>query len=98
MEIGKISGQVVSTVRAAEMPHNALLLVDILDKAGQATGQTDIALDVIGAGEGEIVVLVRGSSARKVVGENAPVDLAVVGIVDQLSSRGKTLFSKTGKE
>ncbi len=98
MEIGKISGQVVSTIRAKEMPHNALLLVDILDKNGQPTGQTDVAIDVIGAGEGEIVVLARGSSARKVVNDMAPVDLAIVGIVDQLSSRGQTLFSKTGKE
>lgn len=98
MEIGKISGQVVSTIRAREMPHNALLLVDILDKNGQSTGKTDVAIDVIGAGEDELVVLVRGSSARNVVGQHAPVDLAVVGIVDQLSSRGQTLFSKTHAE
>ncbi len=94
MEIGKIAGQVVSTIRAKEMPHNALLLVDILDKEGKATGRTEVAIDVIGAGEGELVVLVRGSSARNVCGQNSPVDLAVVGIVDQLTSRGQTLFSK----
>ncbi len=94
MEIGKIAGQVVSTVRAKEMPHNALLLVDILTKEGASTGKTEVAIDVIGAGEGELVVLVRGSSARNVCGQNSPVDLAVVGIVDQLTSRGKTLFSK----
>ncbi len=94
MEIGKISGQVVSTVRAKEMPHNALLLVDIINKDGTNTGKTEVAIDVIGAGEGELVVLVRGSSARNVCGSNSPVDLAVVGIVDQLTSRGQTLFSK----
>ncbi len=94
MEIGKIAGQVVSTVRAREMPHNALLLVDIIDKDGKATGRTEVAVDVIGAGEEELVVLVRGSSARNVCGQHAPVDLAVVGIVDQLTSRGQTLFSK----
>ncbi len=94
MEIGKIAGQVVSTVRAKEMPHNALLLVDILDKEGNETGITQVAIDVIGAGEGELVVLVRGSSARNVCGPNSPVDLAVVGIVDQLTSRGQTLFFK----
>ncbi len=94
MEIGKIAGQVVSTVRAREMPHNALLLVDIVDKDGAPTGRTEVAVDVIGAGEGELVVLVRGSSARNVCTQHSPVDLAVVGIVDQLTSRGQTLFSK----
>lgn len=95
MEIGKVSGQVVSTVRAKDLPYNALLLVDLLDKQGEPTGNMDVAVDVIGAGEGEWVILARGSAARKVCGEHSPVDLAVVGIVDQVSSRGKTLYSKT---
>lgn len=94
MEIGKVSGQVVSTVRAKDLPYNALLLVDLLDKQGVPTGKVDVAIDVIGAGEGEWVILARGSSARKVCGEDSPIDLAVVGIVDQVSSLGKTLYSK----
>ena len=98
MEIGRISGQVVSTVRAKELPYNALLMVDLLDKQGEPTGKMEVAIDVIGAGEGELVILVRGSSARNICGQNSPVDLAVVGIVDQLSSRGKTTYSKTAKD
>lgn len=94
MEIGKVCGQVVSTVRARDLPYNALLLVDLLDRQGQPVGRTDVALDTIGAGEGEWVVLTRGSSARKICGEDSPVDLAVVGIVDQVSSGGKTVYAK----
>lgn len=98
MEIGRIAGQVVSTVRAKDLPYNALLMVDLLDRQGEPTGKMEVALDVIGAGEGEWVILVRGSSARNICGQDSPVDLAVVGIVDQVSSRGQTLYSKTAKE
>lgn len=96
MELGKVAGQVVATVRATGLPHNSLLLVEILDAAGEPTGETHVALDTIGAGEGEWVILVRGSSARKAVTGDPPLDLAVVGIVDQVSSKEKTLYKKGG--
>lgn len=95
MELGKVAGQVVATVRAKGLPHNSLLLVDLLDSEGNPTGRRDVALDTIGAGEGEWVILVRGSAASRVCSEETPLDLAVVGIVDQVSSRSKTLYSKT---
>lgn len=98
MEIGRIAGQVVSTVRAKDLPYNALLMVDILNREGEPTGKMEVAIDVIGAGEGEWVILVRGSSARNICGQGSPVDLAVVGIVDQVSGKGKTLYSKTVKD
>ena len=94
MELGKVAGQVVATVRASNLPHNSMLLVDILDSEGNPTGTRHVALDTIGAGEGEWVVLVRGSSARTVCGPDAALDLAIVGIVDQVSCRDKTLYTK----
>lgn len=94
MELGKVAGQVVATVRAQGLPHNSLLLVELLDSAGKPTGESCVALDPIGAGEGEWVILVRGSSARRVAHEESPLDLAVVGIVDQVSCRDKTLYKK----
>ena len=96
MELGKVAGQVVATVRAQGLPHNSLLLVELLDASGKSTGESHVALDPIGAGEGEWVILVRGSSARKVVNDDSPLDLAIVGIVDQVSSREKTLYTKNG--
>lgn len=96
MELGRVVGQVVATVRSEGLPHNSLLLVEILGSDGSPTGESHVALDPVGAGEGEWVILVRGSSARKVAHDDAPLDLAVVGIVDQVSSKGKTLYSKNG--
>jgi ethanolamine utilization protein EutN len=95
MEIGRVAGQVVATVRARSLPLNSLLLVDLLDARGEPTGESHVALDPIGAGEGEWVLLVRGSSARKAADNDSPLDLAVVGIVDQVSSRGKILYRKS---
>ncbi len=94
MELGKVAGQVVATVRASTLPHNSLLLVDLLDSEGKPTGERHVALDPIGAGEGEWVILVRGSSARKVCTPDSALDLAIVGIVDQVSCRAKTLYKK----
>jgi len=94
MELAKVAGQVVSTVRIKGLPHNSLLVVDLLDNEGSPTGRRDVALDPIGAGEGEWVLLVRGSSAARVCSPDTPLDLAVVGIVDQVTSGGKTIYAK----
>jgi ethanolamine utilization protein EutN len=94
MELAKVVGQVVSTVRVKDLPHNSLLVVDLLDSQGNPTGRRDVALDTVGAGEGEWVLLVRGSAAARVCSPDTPLDLAVVGIVDQVSSGGKTVYAK----
>lgn len=96
MELGKVTGQVVATVRDKGLPHNSLLLVELIDASGNTTEKPHVALDTIGAGEGEWVILVRGSAASRVCNQDTPLDLAVVGIVDQVSSRAKTLYSKNG--
>jgi microcompartment protein CcmK/EutM len=94
MELGKVVGQVVSTVRHPGLPNLTLLLVDIVDASGKVTRGSKVAADSIGAGEGEMVLLVRGSSARMVAGAKTPLDLSIVGIVDQVTARKKTLYTK----
>ena len=94
MELGIVVGQVVSTVRDPGMPNLTLLLVDIVDKDGKVTFGSQVAADTIGAGEGEMVLLVRGSSARMILESQTPLDLSIVGIVDQVTSKKKTLYTK----
>jgi microcompartment protein CcmK/EutM len=53
-----------------------------------------VAADTIGAGEGEMVLLVRGSSARMVLEGKAPLDLSVIGIVDQIYSGKEAVYAK----
>jgi ethanolamine utilization protein EutN len=94
MELGKVVGQVVSTVRDIGLPNLTLLLVDIVDPKGKVLFPAQIAADTMGAGEGEMVLLVRGSSARMIMEGKAPLDLSVIGIVDQVTSGKATLYKK----
>ena len=52
MELAKVIGQVVSTVRCPGLPYNSLLLVDLLNEKGESIGRSQVAADPIGAGEG----------------------------------------------
>lgn len=94
MEMGKVVGQVVCTVRDPGLPNLTLLLVDLVDGRGEVLCRGQVAADPIGAGEGELVLLVRGSSARLVADYKAPLDLSVVGIVDQVTSGRDALYAK----
>ena len=82
MELAKVIGQVVSTVRCPGLPYNSLLLVDLLNEKGESIGRSQVAADPIGAGEGEWVIVSRGSSARFAIDKDAPLDLVIVGIVE----------------
>jgi microcompartment protein CcmK/EutM len=94
MELGKVVGQVVSTVKDPGLPNLTFLMVDIVDAKGKVVYAGQVAADILGAGEGEMVLLVRGSSARMILEGKTPLDLSVVGIVDQVTSGKKTLYSK----
>ena len=94
MELGKVVGQVVSTVRDPGLPNLTLLLVDIVDADGNVTFGSQVAADTIGAGEGELVLLVRGSSARMIMESKTPLDLSIVGIVDQVTANKASLYTK----
>ena len=94
MELGKVVGQVVCTVRDPGLPNLKFLLIDLVAPDGALVCAGQVAADVLGAGEGELVLLVRGSSARVALEAKAPIDLCVVGIVDQVTSKEKTYYTK----
>jgi microcompartment protein CcmK/EutM len=94
MEIGKIVGQVVSTARHSKLPQMTFLLVDIVDLEDNVIAAHQVAVDNIGAGLGELVMLTRGSSARMVHNNDSPIDLCVVGIIDQITSGRESLYTK----
>ncbi len=96
MELAKVVGQVVSTVRCPGLPANSLLLVEYFGPEGEGNGYREVALDPIGAGEGEWVIVTRGSSARFAIDAGTPLDLVIVGIVDHVNAGGKALYRKNG--
>jgi len=84
MILARITGSVVSTIHHPIVDGRKLLLAERLDKTGNPTGGYLIALDAIGAGQGEtVLILDEGNGARQILEDDqAPVRSMVVGIVD----------------
>ncbi len=86
MIVGKVIGSVVSTRKNDALIGNKFMIVEPLDSMLYAKSRI-VATDNIGAGIGEVVLVAMGSAARIGTGnEDAPVDAAIVGIVDDGSS------------
>jgi microcompartment protein CcmK/EutM len=87
MKLARVVGTVVATVQAPVFAGRRLLLCDFLDPAGRPRGGYVIAVDAVGAGAGEtVLVLDEGNSARQVLmAPDAPVRAVVVGIVDAVT-------------
>jgi ethanolamine utilization protein EutN len=77
-------GTVVSTICSPIFEDRTLLLCDLVEPSGEAAGGYLIAVDTVGAGAGELVLILdEGTSARQIVGAAyGPLRTVVVGIVD----------------
>ena len=100
MFLAKVEGTLVATKTDPSMNGRKLLLlrpqlVDEKDPTKFRPGQnTIVAVDVVGCGEGEMVLFSQGSSARLAGGmKDTPVDAVVIGIVDSVDVFGKQIFS-----
>ena len=96
MIFARVVGTVVSTNKEPKLVGKKLLLVQPVEPAGTPKGSPLVAVDAVGAGEGEFVLLVQGSSARQTAAtEGNPVDCVVVAIVDTVELNGKAVFEKS---
>ena len=86
MILGRMTGSVVSTIHHPVVDGRKLLLAERLDASGKPTGAYLIAMDAIGAGKGEtVLILDEGNGARQILDDaDAPVRSMVVGIVDEV--------------
>jgi len=82
MILARVVGTVVATRKDERLEGRKLLVCRPITPAGVAEGAHVVAVDAVGAGYHETVLLVSGSSARMATGKDSPVDSAVVGIVD----------------
>jgi ethanolamine utilization protein EutN len=89
MILARITGSVVSTIHHPVVDGQKLLLAERIDPSGKPSGGYLIALDAIGAGQGEtVLILDEGSGARQILDDSsAPVRSIVVGIVDELDCK-----------
>ena len=86
MILGRVSGAIHSTINHKFYDNHKLLVVDKLDLNRKPTGEYLIAVDQVGAGAGETVLVIdEGNSARSIVKDNmAPLRSIIVGIVDHV--------------
>ena len=91
MILGKVCGSINSTINHDYYENKRLLLVDRINPDGTETGKYLIAMDSIGAGFGETVIIVdEGNSARMIVEDKtAPLRAIIVGIVDHIDVERK---------
>ena len=102
MFLARVNGHVVSSVKDKVLLGQKLFIVEPLNvKYGDDgrpaslgnTGRAIVAIDAVGAGEGQLVLIVQGSSARMTEQtKNLPADAVIVGIVDSATFGGKTFY------
>ncbi len=103
MFVAKVTGSVVATQKVPSMIGHKLLTVEPLRVDPETrdkligTGRSFVVVDTVGAGQGETVLIVQGSSARMTPEtERLPVDATIIGIVDTVNVENKTIFSARG--
>ena len=101
MFIARVTGFFVSTQKSDSMVGHKLLIVEpyrIDEKSRDSlvtTGRTFIAVDTLGAGEGDFVLIVQGSSARLMPETSKlPIDAAVIGIIDSVSIEKLSVYNR----
>jgi ethanolamine utilization protein EutN len=100
MIFGRVRGTAVCSVKYPDLTGMKLLVVQQLDRKMEPVGPMQVAVDVVQAGPGDLCVMVRSREAALALREHkfVPVDLALVGIVDELVIRPDGEFDFTLKE
>ena len=94
MQLARVIGNVVSTVKNAGLEGRKLMVIRILDEYLRPIGKPLVAIDSVGAGAGELVFWCRGKEASFALeGIEAPTDCTIVGIVDS-ESHVKSIAAK----
>jgi ethanolamine utilization protein EutN len=101
MFVAKVTGSLVATQKVDTMVGHKLLVVEpyrleISKRRGLiTTGRTFVAVDTVGAGEGEFVLITQGSSARATPEtKNLPIDCVIIGIVDTVHVDQQCVFHR----
>jgi microcompartment protein CcmK/EutM len=101
MFIAKVTGSLVSTQKTPSLVGYKLLIVEpyrLEAKERQSlvtAGRTFVTVDMLGAGEGDFVLITQGSSARLTPEtKNLPIDTVIIGIVDQVHVESQCVYSR----
>lgn len=96
MQLGRVDGTVVSTAKEKTLEGRKFLVVRMVDLDGQDTGAYVVAIDAVGAGVGDVVLVATGSSARMTEAtRDCPSDAVVMAIVDSWDVGGDVKWRKS---
>lgn len=87
MRLAKVIGSCVSTIKQSKLKgHKILLLQDYSPRYKDVVGHPFMAVDTVGAGQGDIVAVIEGSPAQRMFGsDQIPVDAGIVAIIESFS-------------
>lgn len=95
MILGKVKGTVVSTKKNINIKGAKFLLVDKCNTKGEPKGDFVVALDLVGAGNDELVMISQSTSARETpMTKNKPIDAVIVGIIDVIDEYDEVVYRK----
>lgn len=99
MVLGKVVGTVVSTQKESSMDGLRFMLVQPVDVNAESAGAQLVAVDAVGSGPGEFVLVASGSSARQTrMTDKRPCDAVIMAIVDNWEIAGKVKYHKGTQE
>lgn len=95
MYLARVAGTVVATQKEETLVGTSMMLLERLNEELKPQGDFLVAVDAVGAGEGEVVLYASGSSARQTeVTRDRPVDAVIMAIVDSFAVDGSVVFRK----
>jgi carbon dioxide concentrating mechanism protein CcmL len=95
MILGKVVGTVVCSSRNDGLEGASYLLIEKTNQCGEKKGEYLVALDILGVGHNELVLVTEGSPSRETpLTVNKPFDALVVGIVDQIDEIDRVIYRK----
>jgi len=95
MLIARVVGTAISTIKNPKIKGSKLLILKQTDQTGNEIGKSFVAVDLVDAGEGELVLTGHGSSARQTfLTKDCPVDAVVMAVIDHLEVDGEVVFRK----
>lgn len=96
MRIAKVVGVTISTMKQEKLHARKLLVVRETDETGQVVGKPIVAVDVVDAGVGDLVLIAQGSAARQTeMTDRSPVDAVIMAVIDSLEVDGDVTFRKS---
>ena len=93
MKIARVIGSTISTIEDPKVKETKLLLCRQTNPSGEESGAAYVAIDLVDAGTGDLVLTCHGSAARQTfLTKDAPVDAVIMAVIDHLEVDGDIVF------